>query len=132
MENKEKYKVTQISKKIDVDEFISYFETRYIIVDSDGVVVDDAQGHGYKTQNSAYKAMWYRFGGGKKKMENDEKIYKKFEKKHKAFLKEFYKRLEYNFKEIARKETTPAEIMEELEIEFKTSIPEDIKKILLK
>lgn len=132
MENKEQYKIEPISNKVDVDEFISHMETRYVIVDSNGTIVDDAQGYGYKTQKSAHKAMWYRFGEGKKKTEDNDKIYKNFKKEKKEFLEEFYKRLEYNFKEIYRNETTPKEILEELEKDFNINISDNIKKILLK
>lgn len=42
---------------------------RFIIVESDsGVVIDDAQGYGYKTVRNAYKAGWYKFKGGKAKV----------------------------------------------------------------
>ena len=47
-------------------------ENRYIIIDKDtGEIIDDAQGYGYKTHESARKAMWYKFEGGKKKMDSE-------------------------------------------------------------
>ena len=36
-------------------------ETRYVIADDDGKIVDDAQGYGYKTKQNAMKAMWWKF-----------------------------------------------------------------------
>lgn len=38
---------------------------RFVIADNSGKVVDDAQGWGYKTEEKARKAMWYKFKGGK-------------------------------------------------------------------
>lgn len=41
---------------------------RYIVCDTNtGEVVDDANGHGFKTRSSAMKAMWYK--------ENKDKVY---------------------------------------------------------
>ena len=40
-------------------------EVRYVIVDGNGKIVDDAQGYGYKTRQKAAKAMWWKFKGGK-------------------------------------------------------------------
>ena len=43
---------------------------RFIIVDPDtGEVLDDAQGYGYKNAQKAEKAAWYKFKGGKEKLD---------------------------------------------------------------
>ena len=63
------YKVVPIQKRIEVVEGFFNMETRFIIIDEDGVIVDDAQGYGYKTASKAHKAAWYKFNGGKKKIE---------------------------------------------------------------
>jgi len=46
---------------------VSLNDDRFIIVDSENVLVDDAQGYGYKTAQKAYKALAYKFKGGKDK-----------------------------------------------------------------
>lgn len=35
-------------------------ETRFVIVDKEGNIIDDAQGYGYKTKSGAYKAHYYK------------------------------------------------------------------------
>lgn len=41
---------------------------RYIIIEAEGgVVLDDAQGYGYRSARNAYRAGWYKFKGGKAK-----------------------------------------------------------------
>ena len=49
--------------KIISSEFNS--ENRFIIINEEtGEVLDDAQGYGYKTEQSAHKASWFKYGGG--------------------------------------------------------------------
>ena len=44
---------------------------RYEVVDtSTGEVVDNANGYGYKSKPNAYRAAWYKFGGGKAKVDS--------------------------------------------------------------
>lgn len=65
------YKVIQIQKKsIPEDKYdFPITEIRYVIVStSTNKVIDDAQGYGYKTKQNAEKAMWYKFNGGKSKL----------------------------------------------------------------
>ena len=40
---------------------------RFVINDASGVLLDDAQGYGYKDRQRAEKAAWYKFKGGKAK-----------------------------------------------------------------
>lgn len=57
---------------------------RFEIVDTDtGEVVDNANGYGYKSKPNAYKAGWYKFGGGKKKVDDSESWWRM--KEHRAF-----------------------------------------------
>lgn len=42
-------------------------ERRFVILNLEGNLIDDAQGHGYNSAAKAYKAGWYKFGGGKAK-----------------------------------------------------------------
>lgn len=42
---------------------------RFVIIEVEGgVLLDDAQGYGYKTARNAYKAGWYKFNGGRGKL----------------------------------------------------------------
>lgn len=44
---------------------------RFEIVDKEsGEIIDNANGYGYKTKTNAYKAGWFKFGGGKKKIDD--------------------------------------------------------------
>ncbi len=108
---------------------INYKASRYAIADRDNNIVDDAQGWGYKTRQSAQKAMWYKFKGGKKKI-NEQKI------KLKAWLKNETNKKAYKYiknlievyiKEIARNETTMSDIYEIVEEEFNMEIPSYVK-----
>ena len=51
---------------------------RFIIVDLNGKLLDDAQGYGYKSILNAHKAATYKFCGGKDKSDAMKKIAKKF------------------------------------------------------
>ena len=43
---------------------------RYIIIEAEGgVVLDDANGYGYKSAPNAYRAGWYKFKGGKSRVD---------------------------------------------------------------
>lgn len=44
---------------------------RFEIVDKEtGEIIDNANGYGYKNKTNAYRAGWYKFGGGKKKVDD--------------------------------------------------------------
>ncbi|MFW6008303.1 MAG: hypothetical protein ACOCP8_03465 [archaeon] len=126
------YKVVPYEKNVTVNEQFSYKETRYIIIDNDGVIIDDAQGYGYKTANSAHKAMWYKLGGGKQKIENSEKKLSSFQKNNQEFMKAFGEEMEFNFKELMRKEIEAKDILLKLEKKFNITVPNSIKKLLIK
>ena len=75
-------------------------ETRWIIVDKDNNLLDNANGYGYKTKRNAYKAGWYKFQGGRGKINKIESWWKG----NKAFSKRLNNLCEYWCKEIARGE----------------------------
>lgn len=89
-------------------------ETRYVIVDGNGKIVDDAQGYGYKTRQKAAKAMWW--------------------KKHRDLYDAVQDFLLVNFKEIARGELTDDDvdgyIKKIAKDEFGIDLPEDMLKFL--
>ena len=74
---------------------------RFVIADSNGKVVDDAQGYGYISKNSAEKAKWYKFGGGEQKINTAKNEAKKFWREHKDVAKYLNELYEYNIKEVA-------------------------------
>ena len=45
-------------------------ETRWIIVDANDKLLDDAGDYGYKTKQNALKAGWYKFQGGMNKIDD--------------------------------------------------------------
>ena len=96
---------------------------RFVIADDSGKVVDDAQGWGYKTEEKAKKAMWYKFKGGKQKIDQTEQDKKDFFNAHKGLDKFLYKIWENNFKEIARGEITEQDIVDDVKREFGIDLP---------
>lgn len=86
--------------KLEIDATLGIYdhETRYIICAPDGTMLDDAQGYGYKTAQTAHKAAWYRFNGGKKKVDNERVKALAFWKKYKSFSKTLKDVLETEFK----------------------------------
>jgi len=94
-------------------------DQRFVIADDEGTVVDDAQGYGYKTKQKAYKAMYYKFQGGKQK----DKEKKTFFRKNLNIKEAINKIYELNFKEIARGEITQKDIKEEIDKKFNIDLP---------
>lgn len=72
-------------------------ETRWIIVDANNKLLDDAGGYGYKTKQNAIKVGWYKFRGGRNKIDD----IKSWWEKNKAFARRLNGFQEDNFKEIA-------------------------------
>ncbi len=63
------YQLKSRTVRIAIDEEFGIFDTqiRFDICDRDGNVIDDAQGYGYKTAQSAHKAASYKLNGGKRR-----------------------------------------------------------------
>lgn len=55
---------------------------RFRLEDLNGVILDDAQGYGYKTMHSASKAGWYKFKNGKNTIDYRKKAADKFMRQH--------------------------------------------------
>ena len=76
-------------------------QRRFIIINEEtGEILDDAQKYGYKTEQSAYKASWFKYGGGESKINKEKSETKNFFKTHpeiKDFINDYY--LD-NFKEV--------------------------------
>ena len=101
------------------------YDPRFIIVDDEGNTVDDAQGFGYKSREKAAKAMWYKFKGGKTKLDKQGREKKILFKKHKGLNEFICKIRENNFKEISRGEVTNQDISDAVKEEFGIDIPEE-------
>lgn len=54
-------------------------EKRYVLVDLEGKIIDDANGYGYLTANNAYKSGWWKFN--REDVENKKEA-KEFWKNH--------------------------------------------------
>lgn len=109
---------------------VSFKQGRFAIANDDGEIIDDAQGYGYKDRQKASKAMWYKFKGGRKKIDLQKKSLNSWRKKednNKIFNK-INKLIESYYKEIYRGETKIQEIFEEIEKEFEMELPDFVKK----
>ena len=95
---------------------------RFVITDN-GKIIDDAQGWGYKTKEKARKAMWYKFKGGKEKIDQKEKDKRAFFNSHKGLDKFLHRIWEDNFKEIARGGVTEQDIVDDVKREFGIDLP---------
>ena len=91
------YQLKSRTVRVAIEEEFGIFDTqtRFDICDTDGNVIDDAQGYGYKTAQSAHKAAAYKLKGGKQKAD----AAKVFWRKHKDFAKKLSDMLLDNFKD---------------------------------
>lgn len=98
-------------------------EDRYMVIEKETKrIVDDARGYGFKSFESAKKAMWYRFDGGKQKIDSLKSEAKKFWKANpeiKSFVNNLY---EYNVKEIALGEISEDVLVESVNEKFNITI----------
>jgi len=102
------------------------FDPRFVIADDNGKIMDDAKGWGYKTQEKARKAMWYKFGGGKQKIDDSKKKMRaevsSFEAKHNGIGKFIEQFDETWFKEFARGEIDENDLLDAIEEKFGTRL----------
>lgn len=91
------YQLKSRQVRVAIDEEYDMYETqtRFDICDLEGKVMDNAQGYGYKTAQSAHKAATYKFKGGKQKAD----AAKAFWREHKEFAKKLSDVLLINFKD---------------------------------
>lgn len=68
----------------DVVEMLGHPGRFEIVSTETGEIIDNANGYGYKSKPNAYKAGWYKFGGGKKKVDSAVAWWRK--KEHREFL----------------------------------------------
>jgi hypothetical protein len=112
---------------------VPFIDDRYAIVDDTGVIIDDAQGYGYKNKPGAYRAMAYKFQGGKEKKALQKKKFKDWKKEnpvHVEIIGRYYAMVEINAKPLARREFKLSDIWAELEHNHNVQIPDYVKKEL--
>jgi len=99
-------------------------ENRFVIINEEtGEILDDAQGYGYKTEQSAHKASWFRYGGGETKINTEKSETKQFFKNNpeiKNFIINLY---DNNFKEICAGLNATEEILKSIKQEFNVELP---------
>jgi hypothetical protein len=74
-------------------------EQRYAICDLSEKIIDDANGYGYKSMQSAHKAASYKFNGGKKKHDKIKSEAKSFMKKYPSVSKDLESEMFYALKD---------------------------------
>ena len=106
-------------------------DDRYAIFDEDtGAILDDANGYGYKDAQKAHKAMWWKFNGGKEKVDHSKKLAKDWIKEgnNQKIFNELNSAAEDCFKEIAYGESTLDDIVEMVEERNNIKIPDFVIK----
>lgn len=103
-------------------------QIRFIIVDDNGKIIDDAQGYGFKSKQAAHKCYNYKFKGGKEK-DDELKMFCKNLLKHARKdnkieeIKRLLDALDYeyfrNFKDYNHDIDEQNEANKEAELEFK-------------
>lgn len=89
-------------------EVIRRDDGRYVITNAaTQEVIDNANGYGYKTRQTAEKAAWYKFKGGKTKKDAEKREATAFWRQHTDFGKAVQEYYETWFKAIAYGETDP-------------------------
>jgi len=105
-------------------------DPRFVIVDDNDKIIDDAQGYGYKSKAKAAKALWYKFKGGENKIKQKQKDKADFFKRHDG-LKEYISNIQIcYFKEMYRGEVTDQDIINEVKKEFGIDIPKEYLDVL--
>ena len=127
------YEINSMQKLVNDDYDFRYKneETRYIIVrKGTNEVLDDAQGYGYKSVESASKAAWYKYKGGKEKISATTNKSFQFWSQHPEAAKDLYNYMECDFKALARGEITIEDITLMIEEKYNIEIPRDLLKNL--
>lgn len=88
------------------------FEPRYVVVDDEGNVLDDAQGFGYTSAEKAHRAWGWKTN---KKQRSKDKGIAKWWRKHKEFAAEVGELYLLNAKELVREEVSESDIFKAAE-----------------
>ena len=110
---------------------IVYFKDgRYAIANNNDIIIDDAQGYGYKTKQKAILAANWKYKGGREKSNKQKDLYKAWIKENdinSKIIEKYNDELMINVKELCRGEITIKYIWGLLENDFNTKIPEYVK-----
>ena len=104
--------------------------SRYIIIDADtSEILDDCNGFGYKSIDSATKAIWWKFKNGKEKTEQNKKNYQEWLKIdiHSKFIERINEIILINLKSIIDEE----DIIKQVENECNIKFPREFKRYIL-
>jgi flavorubredoxin len=93
---------------------------RYVIVDENNNVIDNAQGYGYKSFISALKAGNYKFKGGKQKQNNVKKECKELLKLYPDLKNYINEIIINNFKTITNDDIIIIAVKDRYNIDIKT------------
>lgn len=110
---------------------VPFGQSRFAVANEKDEIIDNAQGYGYKTRQVAFKAMNWKVGGGKEKVQLKKQQVKdwiKLNPAHAQIIKKFDEYMEWNVKELSRGEVTEDDIWRKLEKEFSIIIPAYIRK----
>jgi len=99
---------------------------RYAIADTNGKIIDDAQGYGYKSKQAAYKVANYKFKGGKSRAHKKRVNARKWKKENKDVWLELVKTYQMNATELVKGNITEREIMNSVARTTGTQIPDFI------
>lgn len=98
-------------------------DPRFVIVNDNNKVIDDANGYGYRSISKAKKGMWYKFEGGREKINKDRNKRRAFFKKHEGLEDYLMSMWECNVKELYRGEVTEEDIINAVEEKFGIQLP---------
>ncbi len=113
---------------------VNFSNNRFAIADENNCIIDDAQGYGYKTWQSAKRAAVWKYDGGKEKLKNQKQQYLNWVKEdsNATIVKEINDTFELNWKELSRNEVTVDDIFNSIEQKFNIKLPSFVKKQILK
>ena len=98
---------------------VAFKEKRFAIVDKDGVIIDDAQGHGYKTEKTALNAFNAKFAEKESKINGI--AYSDIQRKYDEYSK-------IRNRDLYKKDITPDDIFNEVEDLYNIIISDDIRE----
>ncbi len=111
-------------------QIVPFLSDRFIIIDNDGVILDDANGYGYKNKQNAFKVLNWKYLGGKEKSEENKNKIPQWEKdndvKYSFISNKYFELLENNTKALNK------EIWKSMEIYLSIQIPIFIRNMIKK
>ena len=99
------------------------FNNGRFAIQKDGVIIDNAQGWGYKTQQAAHKAKYYKLNKGS--IDSENKTVTSFMKKNKSFSKDVESAMFYAVKD---NEEFTADVLQHIADENSLTLPYDAAK----